>query len=106
MLLQSGPFSMALTTLPIQLSPCAIDVLLCWLFALVGVTTENEGKSPLAASVQHPRGLYEVRVLRSFETVSERRADCPTVAALVTVSGEVADAAIELVAIWWTGVAR
>ena len=43
---------MAETMLPIQLSPCAIELPLCWEFGPVGVTKETAGKVPLDASVR------------------------------------------------------
>jgi hypothetical protein len=49
--LQSGPFSIALTIFPIQLSPCAIELSLCWDCGGFGVTIEKLGSVPAAASV-------------------------------------------------------
>src|SRR5437764_2293024 len=47
---QSGPCMMALTTCSIQLSPCTIEKKLCWLFSLLGRTTEKLGSVPACAS--------------------------------------------------------
>ena len=50
-----GPFSMAETTLPIQLSPVAMEVPLCWevepLGPLAGMSSEKLGSVPFLALV-------------------------------------------------------
>ena len=48
---QSGPSSMDVMTWPSQLSPMAIESLLCIELACVGVMSVNTGRFPPAASV-------------------------------------------------------
>src|SRR5919108_144069 len=57
---QSGPFMMALTTLPIQLSPAFMDSELCWVLVFRPMTYDTFGRVPLAASVSM---LWDVEVV-------------------------------------------